>query len=77
LPTFAYRIEILNAEHPRADFKSGTQALDRYLKEQASQDLRRYLATPFILYDLDREKIAGYYTLAASSIRLELNLIIN
>lgn len=71
MPTFAYRIEILKAEHPRAEFSCGIQHLDRYLKEQATQDLRRYIATPFVLYDLDEEKIAGYYTLAASSIQLQ------
>ncbi len=70
-PAFAYTIELLNAEHNRADFHCGLEALDRYLREQATQDLRRYVATPFVLDDLDALRIAGYYTLAATSIQVE------
>jgi len=69
-PRFSHKIEILNDSHSRADFSCGIEALDRYLKEQANQDLRRYIATPFVLIDLDASRIAGYYTLAASSIEL-------
>ncbi|QSJ16442.1 GNAT family N-acetyltransferase [Nostoc sp. UHCC 0702] len=70
VPAFAYTIELLNPEHNRVDFRCGTEALDRYLREQASQDLRRYVATPFVLYDVDANRIAGYYTLAATSIQV-------
>lgn len=71
VPAFAYTIELLNAGHNRADFQCGTEALDRYLREQASQDLRRYVATPLVLHDVNANLIAGYYTLAATSIQVE------
>ncbi|OUL35535.1 GNAT family N-acetyltransferase [Nostoc sp. T09] len=71
VPAFAYTIELLNSRHNRADFQCGTEALDRYLQEQAGQDLRRYVATPFVLHDVDTNQIAGYYTLAATSIQVE------
>lgn len=71
VPAFAYTIELLNSGHNRVDFRCGTEVLDRYLREQAGQDLRRYVATPFVLHDLDTNQIAGYYTLAATSIQVE------
>jgi GNAT superfamily N-acetyltransferase len=69
-PPFAYQLVQLGSEHDRADFRSGSEPLDRYLRERASQDFKRYVATPFILYDLDSERIAGYYTLAATGMQL-------
>ncbi|ALF51626.1 GCN5 family acetyltransferase [Nostoc piscinale CENA21] len=71
LPAFTYTIELLNTGHNRVDFRCGIEALDRYLREQAGQDLRRYVATPFVLCDVDANMIAGYYTLAATSIQVE------
>lgn len=45
--------------------------LDRYLQEQAGQDMRRRVAAPFVLHDLEAGRIAGYYTLAATSLQLD------
>ena len=43
--------------------------LDRYLKEQAGQDLRRNCAAPFVLVsDLSGTLIGGYYTLSSYGI---------
>lgn len=69
-PPFAYVVEALNTQHNRSDFECGVEALDRYLKQQASQDMRRRVAALFVLVDLDLSRIAGYYTLAATAIRL-------
>jgi GNAT superfamily N-acetyltransferase len=70
-PTFAYAIETLNAEHERSGFSCGIESLDRYLLQQAGQDLRRRVAAPFVLQDLDRKRIAGYYTLCATAIQIQ------
>ena len=70
-PSFTHQIAPLSAEHDRADFRSGSEPLDRYLRERANQDFKRYVATPFVLYDLYAKRIAGYYTLAATSIQFE------
>ena len=70
-PSFTHQLAPLSAEHDRADFRSGSEPLDRYLRERANQDFKRYVATPFVLYDLDAKKIAGYYTLAATGIQFE------
>lgn len=70
IPDFSYRIEPLESQHNRADFSCGIEELDRYLQQQARQDLRRFLTTVFVLHDLEHQRIAGYYTLAATAIEL-------
>lgn len=69
--SFPYQMAQLGTEHDRTNFCSGSESLDRYLRERANQDLKRYVATPFVLYDLDAKQIAGYYTLAATGIQFE------
>jgi GNAT superfamily N-acetyltransferase len=62
-------IEPLRSDHNRADFSCGNAALDRYLKEQAGQDLRRGCATPFVLIsERGDTTIFGYYTLSSYGI---------
>jgi len=36
-----YRIEALSGHHDRSAFSSKSEALDRYFREQASQDVKR------------------------------------
>ncbi|MBS0507574.1 MAG: GNAT family N-acetyltransferase [Proteobacteria bacterium] len=57
------------AGHDRRQFDSGTPALDRYLREQVSQDIRRRVAACFVALT-DEQRIAGYYTLATASVPL-------
>jgi ribosomal protein S18 acetylase RimI-like enzyme len=66
--TGSFRIESLSPDHDRAAFSCGVAPLDRYLREQASQDMRRLVSNCFVLIDSDSLRIAGYYTLAATSI---------
>jgi len=62
-------VEPLRKEHNRADFSCGNPSLDRYLKEQAGQDLRRGCATPFVLISKRGDTtILGYYTLSSYGI---------
>lgn len=53
--------------HDRALFACGEPSLDRYLKAQATQDIRRGLAACFVAAAQDG-RIAGYYTLSAYSV---------
>ena len=62
-------VEALNASHDRASFASGVEALDRYLHTQAGQDARKHIAATFVLR-MEDGRIAGYYTLSATSIAL-------
>jgi ribosomal protein S18 acetylase RimI-like enzyme len=59
----------LNAEHDRTGFNSGSEPLDRYLRERVTQDVRRRVAACFVALH-DGSCIAGYYTLASASLML-------
>lgn len=61
-------VAALGAAHDRTGFECGTPALDRYLRETVTQDVRRRVAACFVL--LDGDAVAGYYTLSAASIAL-------
>jgi hypothetical protein len=66
-----YSIELLTSDRDRSTFDCGIPALNRYLQEQASQDLRRRLGITFVLLDRSQEdRVAGFYTLAASAVQL-------
>jgi len=59
----------LDAAHDRAAFSSDSEPLNRYLREQVTQDIRRRVAACFVAV-ADEQRIAGYYTLASTSLRL-------
>jgi ribosomal protein S18 acetylase RimI-like enzyme len=63
------RIVPLDGTHDRSAFDCGVEPLNRYLREQAGQDVKRRICNCF-LASLPDGKIAGYYTLAAASIPL-------
>jgi len=65
-----FLIEALSPHHDRASFESGSEPLDRYLRERASQDVRRRTTACFVAIDEETQKIAGYYTLSAGAIAL-------
>lgn len=62
------RLVRLDAAHDRATFDCGTPALNRYLREQAGQDVRRNAARCFVAL-AGEAQIAGYYTLSAAMLR--------
>jgi ribosomal protein S18 acetylase RimI-like enzyme len=64
-----FRLVPLDAGHDRAAFNSDSQPLNRYLREQVTQDVRRRVATCFVAL-ADGQRIAGYYTLASASLLL-------
>lgn len=64
-----FRVAALGGSHERTTFSSGTLALDRYLREQVTQDIRRRVAACFVALT-DSDRIAGYYTLASASLLL-------
>jgi GNAT superfamily N-acetyltransferase len=55
-------------DHDRAAFSCGIEQLDRYLKQQASQDARKNVAVPFVLLTAEK-RIIGFYTLSAAALR--------
>jgi ribosomal protein S18 acetylase RimI-like enzyme len=64
-------IEPLNPTHDRTGFQCGIEALDRYLKKQAKQDIKRRISRVFVARKPDNPKtVIGYYTLSTLSIEL-------
>jgi GNAT superfamily N-acetyltransferase len=63
-----FRLEPLNESHDRTAFASGEDALDRYLRTQATQDIRRRVAACFVATEAASGELAAYYTIAAASI---------
>jgi ribosomal protein S18 acetylase RimI-like enzyme len=66
--TVSFVIEPLSSKHDRARFACGVEPLDRYLQTQAGQDIRRRISNCFVAVPEEASTIAGYYTLAGSSI---------
>jgi len=66
-------IEPLNRNHNRTVFNCGIESLDRYLKRQAGQDVKRRVSRVFVVRSLEDEtKVLGFYTLSALSIDLSV-----
>jgi predicted GNAT family N-acyltransferase len=65
-----FLITTLNKAHDRNAFYSGSEMLDRYLKQQVTQDIRRNLTACFVALNNEKQ-IAGYYTLSSASIALD------
>jgi ribosomal protein S18 acetylase RimI-like enzyme len=63
-----FRVEALSEGHNRITFRCGVEALDRYFREQVTQDVRRRISNCFVAIDNVTDDLAGFYTLATSSI---------
>jgi|SRR5208337_1795514 len=67
MPTL--KVEPLGSNHDRAGFTCGVESLDRYLRSQAGQDVRRVANGVFVLVASDDPNaVLGYYTLCATSL---------
>ncbi len=64
-----FQLAPLDAGHDRAAFNSASEPLNRYLREQVTQDIRRRVAACFVAL-ADEKRIAGYYTLASAGLLL-------
>lgn len=68
-PRPEWRIEALTPQHDRGGFACGVDSLDRYLRTQAAQDVRRRANGAFVLVAADAvTTVLGYYTLCATSL---------
>ena len=64
-----FQLVPLDSAQDRAAFRSDSDPLNRYLREQVTQDIRRRVAACFVAL-ADGQRIAGYYTLASASLLL-------
>src|ERR1700693_292607 len=68
-PSQDLRIVLLDEAHDRGSFSCGVESLDRYLKTQAGQDIRRKANAVVVLSEQgEPTRILGYYTLCAMAI---------
>jgi GNAT superfamily N-acetyltransferase len=68
-PPADLRIAPLDDMHDRAGFTCGVESLDRYIKTQAGQDVRRKANAVFVLSKpAEPTRILGYYTLCAMAL---------
>lgn len=61
--------QVLLKSHNRKNFSCGVNELDLYLKQFASQDIKRKLAVCYVITTQENEVIA-YYTLSSNSVNL-------
>jgi ribosomal protein S18 acetylase RimI-like enzyme len=64
----SFVIELLNARHNRNSFDCGVESLNRYLQQQATQDIRRNVATVCVACSSESAETAGYYSLANAGV---------
>jgi GNAT superfamily N-acetyltransferase len=68
-PRTSLRTEALAPHHDREGFSCGVDSLDRYLRTQAGQDVRRKANAVFILVESNKPNfVLGYYTLCATAL---------
>ena len=65
-----FRIEALAPRHERSGFDCGVEPLNRYFRQQVTQDIRRRVTACFVAVAEGSGELAGYYTLASASVAL-------
>ncbi len=70
-PGERYAVVRLDRRHDRHAFRCGVDALDRYFREQASQDARRHVATIFVAEDRRSGAVHGFYALSMAAVLLD------
>lgn len=66
-----YRVVPFDAGAGHRDgFTSGSEPLDRYFREQLSQDIKRRVTSAFVALSIVSGMTVGYYTLASASVDL-------
>lgn len=60
----------LDPSHDRSKFDCDVESLNRHLLTQATQDLRRGLAVPYVVPVPTNNAVAAYFTLSAASVDL-------
>ena len=64
-----FRVVPIEQVQDRGTFNSGSEPLDSYFRERVMQDVRRRVTACFVALSNDG-RIAGYYTLASTSVFL-------
>lgn len=62
-----FNLSALDTHCDRRNFDCGSDVLNRYFREQVTQDMRRRITACFVAKD-EAQNIAGFYTLASASL---------
>lgn len=66
------KIDLLDSrKHIRSNFCCGQESLDNYIRNQASQDLKKRVSTVFVLVDAPENNVWAYYTLSSYTIDIK------
>jgi len=65
------KIQLLEKTHIRRNFTCEEESLTDYIRKQVNQDIRKRLATCFVVTD-DKQNVIGYYTLTCESLGKDL-----
>jgi len=63
-----YQIERLNKSHNRESFDCGVESLNLFLRTLASQYEKKHLGKTYVAARPDDSRVAGFYTISASSV---------
>jgi ribosomal protein S18 acetylase RimI-like enzyme len=66
-----FTIEPLADRHDRTSFARGSAALDRYVRSQATKDMRRRVSACYAAVPVASAVVAGYYTISAAAVALD------
>ncbi|TYQ25372.1 GNAT family N-acetyltransferase [Pseudanabaena sp. UWO310] len=65
------KIELLDSsKHIRSKFTCTEDSLDHYILKQSSQDLKKGVASVFVLVESSEMQVLGYYTLSAYTVEI-------
>lgn len=65
------KVNLLDSRtHIRSNFCCGEESLDTYIRQQASQDLKKRVSTVFVLIDEPKMDVLGYYTLSSCTVNV-------
>ncbi len=64
-------IETLSSNHRREGFDCGVEALNRYLKQYATQQQKKKIGRVYVAVPPGESRVPGYYTLANGSVSFE------
>lgn len=68
--TAPFQVIRYHSSHDRTRFNCGSEPLDNYFHQQVSQDIRRRVTACYVALTSE-ERIAGFYTLASTSLLLQ------
>ena len=65
-----FQIQLLDKKHSKKHFSCGIHELDKFLKEQASQHMKKRITTTYVLTEDNDLVVKGYYSLSSYGVNI-------